>query len=132
MLLIIHENKASSLLVISDLLNCQRNLVAWKNDSFGNIQKQLRDKRRDLNLLMKGHPDDSLISKVKILHSDINLLLEREELMWKQRFGALCLNARDQNKKFYHKKAYQRRTRDFISRLGERVWSWKQLSLHTF
>lgn len=59
------------------------------------------------------------------LKHDINWLLECEELMWKQRSRALWLFLGDKNTKFFHHKASQRKTRNYISKLQDDKGEWR-------
>lgn len=47
------------------------------------------------------------------------MLLERNEMMWKQRSQALWLDAGDQNSKYFHYETSQLRHKSFIAKLQD-------------
>lgn len=53
-------------------------------------------------------------SQVRSLKSKINVLLDRENRMWCQRFRVLWLSKGDSNSKFFHTKATQCFRKNFI------------------
>lgn len=63
---------------------CQRQLVAWSRDVFGNTKHRLEAKQRALEELAgKGYGDNlEEINKVK---GEINELFHQEEVFWRQR-----------------------------------------------
>lgn len=52
------------------------------------------------------------------------MLLERNEMMWKQRSQALWLDAGDQNSKYFHNEASQLRHKSFIAKLQDDLGIW--------
>jgi hypothetical protein len=64
------------------------------------------------------------MDRVKLLKSEINFLLEKEERMWRQRSRTSWLKDGDRNTRYFHGQASQRRRRNRIMglRSNEGVW----------
>jgi len=56
---------------------------------------------------------------------DLQVWLERGEILWRQRSKALWLKEGDQNTRYFHRKASQRKKRNEIIRLKDNVVAWK-------
>jgi hypothetical protein len=54
------------------------------------------------------------------LQSELNTLMEQEELKWKQRAREDCLKFGDRNTKFFHACANQKNQRKLISRIVDK------------
>ena len=73
------------------LKNCQEHLHRWNWKVFGNVNNTLKMKR---NQLQQFEAIDGMVDKaedIKCLKKEINEVLLREEIMWKQRSRALSL-----------------------------------------
>lgn len=96
------------------ILRCQAELKWWSRSIFGNILKQLKEKRKQLKeaeeVAINGRSTD-WFNKVK---RELTGLLVKEELMWKQRSRALWLQEGDKNSKFFHSRATHRYRRNKI------------------
>ena len=77
-----------------------------------NLTKKLQDSRNDW-------PSDASIEKEKAIKNELNALLEKEELYWKQKARTQWLNEGDKNKGFFHKQATQRRKINTIKGLED-------------
>lgn len=53
------------------------------------------------------------------LEQEINLLLDKEAKMWSQMSRVMWLKDGDQNTKFFHSKAMQRRRKNYITNLQD-------------
>ena len=72
--------------------------------------------RRKEEVISKAYErgDDSVLSECK---KDLNMLLQDEEVMWRQRSKALWLREGDRNSKFFHAIASRRRVENTIQKL---------------
>ena len=99
------------------LKSCQVNLKWWSKNSFGNVTKQLREKKEKLkkeeDAAIRGGPMDGVLN----LKREISDLLRKEEKMWKQRSRALWLHEGDKNTRYFHSRATHRYRRNKICEL---------------
>ena len=63
--------------------------------------------------------------EIQALKREINEILFREEIMWKQRLRALWIKSGDRNTKFFHATANQRHRKNRIERLRDGDGRWK-------
>ena len=71
-------------------------------------------------MLTGGNPQE-----VVRLKAELNLLLDREEQMWRQRAHVKWIQSGDRNTKFFHGSATQRKRRNFIKGLKDESWIWQ-------
>lgn len=65
------------------------------------------------------------LKRQRQLCSDINNLLENEEIWWKQCSRVAWLQHGDKNTKFFHKKSSQRKQKNYIKGLKDDQGMWK-------
>jgi len=110
--------------VIRKVENCGKALTKWSKDSFGNVRKQLKKKRRDLmreeKVVLQGGNSSRLIE----LKKEINSLMGKEERMWRQRSCTLYLKDGDRNTRYFHCRATQRRRKNLITRIKNQSNIW--------
>jgi len=83
------------------LLACQHDLSTWSWHKFGNDQIRLRQKNKELLLLQSWVPLASS-SLIKILQTEIDEILAREDVRWKQRAKENWYRLGDRNTKYFH------------------------------
>ena len=88
------------------------------------MRREIERKRKQLTKAEKiviGAGDSRL---TKLLKEEINLLLDKEATMWRQRSKIMWLKDGDKNTKFFHSKASQRLRRNYITRLHDANGNW--------
>ena len=61
---------------------------------------------------------------MKFLENEVNLLIDKEAIMWRQRSKTLWLFNGDKNTRFFHSKASQRRRKIYITKLYDADGRW--------
>ena len=98
-------------------------MQGWNRGVFGNVNKRLKVLKERLNQLEVQNNLHETAKEIYEVRKDINELLAREEVMWKQRSRALWLKCGDRNTKFFHVTASQRQRTNMIEGLDdEGVW----------
>ncbi|XP_042939571.1 uncharacterized protein LOC122274613 [Carya illinoinensis] len=114
------------------LLTCKTRLQVWSKLKGGGKNRTLQQKRillKELQLLNKG----DLNNEIKGLQSEVDVMLEEEEIKWRQRSKQLWLKEGDKNSKYFHKCATQRRQWNEIKVIenesGKKARSQEDISL---
>ena len=103
--------------VVERIRCCQELLQDWNRGVFGNVNKRLKFLKKVHNRL---HETALEINEVR---KELNEMLTREEVMWKQRSRTLWLKCGDRNTKFFHATASQRWRMNKIEGFeDEEVW----------
>ena len=108
------EGRNSDNIILQKVAKCEKDLTWWNNNCFGNVQKELGEKKEQLakvERIAMVSGDHFLVWKLK---GEINVLLDREARMWNQRSRVLWLNNGDNNTKYFHSKATKRFWRNYI------------------
>lgn len=83
---------------------CGRQLDVWNQNEFGIVQRQLcRAKNRFQNIIEED-PTCSNRDRFYSAKSEVNIWLNKEEIMWRQSSKALWLKDGDKNTRFFHMK----------------------------
>jgi hypothetical protein len=114
--------------VANKLNQCKKGLGNWSHRTFGNISKQLAEKRRLLRSAEIEAVRSGNMSTVKSLKMEVNSLFGKEERLWRQRSRSNWLRAGDQNTRFFHGRASQRRRRNRIVGLRDEDGNWRDSS----
>jgi hypothetical protein len=95
------------------LTNFQVDLSTWSSRKFGNTAKKLKQKTKQLEALQR---DEGLENweNIKLLHSEIDFILEQEDFKWKQRAKQNWYQYGDHNTPFFHAWANHRRKTNHI------------------
>lgn len=108
------EGAASTLAGVAQKLGeVQKSLMTWSRKDFGfvtwNIKKKLQ-KLKDLTKKSRQGENEEF----KQTGAELDELLPREEIMWRQRSRATWIKEGDQNTKFFHRKATWRQKKNAI------------------
>ena len=103
---------------------CGKALTFWSRRCFGNVRKDLLNKRK----LLARAKFDALFSgvnfRVRELRMEVNDLLDKETRLWLQRSRALWAVHDDKNSKFFHSKATQRHRKNKIEGIKNSAGHW--------
>ncbi|XP_074297139.1 uncharacterized protein LOC141627823 [Silene latifolia] len=103
--------------LLGSIEGCAKELVEWKGISIGRILRELNKKRRYLKKLNEGDRGPWQVKERRRVVGEISQLLRKEERFWRQRSRAIWLKDGDRNTAFFHRKAGQRKRKNFIAKL---------------
>lgn len=92
----------------SRLSACQKALSRWSKQKFGRDAELLKQKRERLLELQRSSRSEQSVA-IKHLQEDIDIILEREDVRWKQRAKQNWYRHGDRNTQFFHAWANHRR-----------------------
>ena len=110
--------------IIKKVERCGKDLAWWNRNIFGNVKLELERKRKVLVQAEMEAVSSGLSFWIRELKHEINILLDREARMWKQRSRVLWLSNGDSNTKFFHTKATQRHRKNIIGGVRDDHNSW--------
>jgi hypothetical protein len=85
----------------SRLSACQKALSQWSKQKFGRDTELLKQKRERLLELQRSSRSEQSVA-IKHLQEDIDIILEREDVRWKQRAKQNWYRHGDRNTQFFH------------------------------
>jgi hypothetical protein len=113
---------------LSDLIQkvkeTQDRLHDWSTVNFGKVTKEISKKRNQLKKLWKRNRSESRDTEIRRVSSELDELLHREEMMWRQRSRIDWLKEGDRNTKFFHRKASWRQNKNKIERIKDARGVW--------
>ncbi|KAK3193518.1 hypothetical protein Dsin_024828 [Dipteronia sinensis] len=101
--------------LVCKLYQCASRLTDWSRIHFGNVQKQIGEKNREIECLYKCCGKPGIMLFIRKLEKEVEGLLECDKVYWKQRSIADWLKAGNRNSKFFHSKASDRKKKNSIS-----------------
>ena len=126
----IHEawDKFSTADLIGNVLlkvsNYQTHLSEWNKKVFGNVQRTLEKKRRELEQVEHVAAWGGGCGRLKELNAEIRRLTDMEDCMWNQRAKVDWLHDGDKNTKYFHCRSTERNKRNYISGLENELGFW--------
>ncbi|KAF5458601.1 hypothetical protein F2P56_022622 [Juglans regia] len=112
---------------VSDMLKeCGTQLQGWNKHCFGNVQSQLSKAQRTLSTLYERDPDFIPLEELNVARDEVQIWLERNEIMWRQRSKAMWLKEGDNNTKYFCMKASQRNQKILILKIQDDVDQWQK------
>lgn len=101
--------------VMELISKCGAKLKHWNRYSFGNIQKHLTEANETLKRALEQHPTDFNSSVLNEARKEVQVWLERDEMMLKQCSKVSWLREGDRNSRFFHVKALNRRRKNILT-----------------
>jgi hypothetical protein len=114
--------------IMHRLFSCQRELLRWSKIKFGKVDEMLKKKKKQL-LELQNRSNSGSLKEIKSIQAEINEILEREDMRWKQWAKQHWYLAGDKNTQFFHSWANQRRKLNSIHSVTDvegRVWRRKK------
>jgi hypothetical protein len=110
----------------SRLAHCQTKLSQWSYRKFGDSERVLEDKTKQLEELQRQEGAEDWPA-IKALKGDIDVILENEDMKWKQRAKQNWYKNGDRNTPFFHAWANHRRKINRIVKIkDEEGREWKK------
>ena len=81
---------------------CQSSLQCWGKQNFGNITRQIVEKKKQLKQAERVAAQDKNFAQVQQLKHNINGLLVAEEKLWHQRSQSHWIKSGDKNTSYFH------------------------------
>jgi hypothetical protein len=110
------------------LQDCSRGLLQWRRKEAGDIETALKKKSAQLESLQQNMADSDM-EKIRGLQNELQTLLEKEEIKWKQKSKEAWLKEGDKNTKYFHACATQKKFKNTIDSIMDeqgRVWESKE------
>lgn len=106
--------------VAKKLKKCKKMLKLWSRNSFGNVKSQINKKKELLWKAEETAVKEGSYEDVIQLRRELNVLLKKENQMWRQWSRAQWVAKGDWNMKYFHGVATQRKRRNFIKGIRDR------------
>ena len=110
--------------VLLKVSNCQTHLSEWNKKVFGNVQRTLEKKRKELEQAECVAAWEGGSGRLKELNAEIRRLTDLEDCMWNQRAKVDWLSDGDKNTKYFHCRSTERNKRNYISSLENEFGIW--------
>ena len=110
--------------VTRKIKDCKTNLMAWDKDVFGNVTRKIKVESKKLEALERLPAGELVEEQICCLKKELNALLGKEEIMWRQRSRVQWLREGDRNTKFFHVRANQRKRRNGMEGLFDHNGQW--------
>ncbi|XP_060965512.1 uncharacterized protein LOC133034440 [Cannabis sativa] len=103
---------------------CAEKLSTWGKNVTGNFKLRIKKCRNELNQL-KNKRDTLSVQRYSEKKKELFLVLDQKEVFWKQRAKQFWLKEGDQNSKYFHRAASNRKSFNKISKLKDTSGTWK-------
>lgn len=101
-------NQSALLSTINNIKQCADNLQVWHQSKFGSLAKDIKVTHQRIEHLHNIQDQLEDINEIKFMENNLNDLLLKEEIFWKQRSRVSWLKEGDRNTRFFHQSAKKR------------------------
>ena len=111
--------------VSKKLKKCKKMLKSWSKDHFGNVKRQIAKTKESLWKAEEEAAKGGNYGSVIHLRRELNILLDKESRMWRQRARTQWVAKGDKNTRYFHGVATQRKRRNFIKGKKDSEGAWQ-------
>ena len=104
--------------------SCELDLYAWSSSKTKPETEEIKRIQKRLELLNASEMIEESRNEFLLLSKQLDDLLLKQEIFWRQRSRVAWLQYGDRNTKFFHSKASQRRHRNFIKGIKNDNGDW--------
>lgn len=104
--------------------HCAAKLQLWNKYTFQQLKISLECLHKQLGTLKFASSSQDIITRSNDIKRRINILLENEEIMWRQRSRVEWLKYGDRNTNFFHHYATNQRKRNLICGVKDSAGVW--------
>ncbi|KAL5798041.1 hypothetical protein ACOSQ2_002861 [Xanthoceras sorbifolium] len=117
------SNAKSLAAVSAQIRNCAEVLQVWNMTNFHHLKNKIAENRHILQSVSSDLSGSSW-QTIQVVEKELDVLLYKEELYWRQRSRNNWLKGGDRNTRFFHQAASSRRRRNFIHGLRDSSRQW--------
>ncbi|KAL5573012.1 hypothetical protein UlMin_022609 [Ulmus minor] len=110
--------------VVNGLQRCAKETDAWGFQKYGRVRKQIADLRHSIEAKRTDRDYGPRMLEISHMEENLECLLDKEEIYWKQRSRTDWLTHGDRNSKFFHRKASERKKKNFVEGLRNMEGEW--------
>jgi ribonuclease HI len=98
------------------IAKCKWGILRWQRETSGAFKKSVSQMKKHLEKVQERE-DLQAVTEARELKKEINILLDQDDMKWRQRAKADWLKMGDRNTKFFHACANQRRQKNWIKKI---------------
>ncbi|XP_075670084.1 uncharacterized protein LOC142639833 [Castanea sativa] len=111
--------------ILGKIEKCGKDLEQWEKNIFGNVRVQLHCLKKDLTKEERAAMVSGNNFKVRQIKKEIEVLQDREALMWAQRSRILWANQGDKNTKYFRSCASKRYRKNSVEGIRDEGGVWR-------
>ena len=100
--------------VVNGLQRCAKETDAWGFQKYGRVKKQIAYLRHNIEAKKTDRDHGPSMLEISNMEENLECLLDKEEIYWKQRSRTDWLTHGDCNSKFFHHKAPKKERRTLL------------------
>ncbi|XP_019191707.1 PREDICTED: uncharacterized protein LOC109186235 [Ipomoea nil] len=104
---------------------CGRRLWRWGGEHYQRFGSRIKDLRSSVERLKEDRSPQAS-DELLLARGELELLMQQEEVFWRQRSKQLWMKHGDSNTKYFHKTASARRRRNLLLRVKDPGGTWKE------